>query len=404
MRSRESDRNKAMPLATSVEPEPPVGIYIHVPFCSRRCSYCDFYTLAGGVRGLERYLQAVELDLQRTAEGLEDRSCRPHADTVYLGGGTPSLLPADAIGRLIGACQESFELPGEAEITLELNPEAPLVEHLESVLGAGVNRISVGVQSFHDDVLQAVGRPHDRSDVVRTIGILRDLGLGNLSIDLIAGLPGTSLASFQEDVEEALALQPDHISVYMLETDKPTPLARAASSGGIELPDEDETAEMFERASGALAGSGMHHYEISNWARPGFESRHNLKHWLDLPLLGVGPSAWSYLSGRRLGRIRGLPGYLEAVESGRTPVDEEATLPPEAAAAEALYLGLRLLDGVQLRPLSTRYGVALDERFGSVLDRLHDDGLVAWDPVRAHVCLTPRGVMMSNEVFGEFVR
>jgi oxygen-independent coproporphyrinogen-3 oxidase len=378
-----------------------LGIYLHVPFCAERCAYCSFDTQRGGVRGLDRYLAAMESDLRAAAA--EAGGGRPAADTVFFGGGTPSLLPAAAIGRLLAACREAFDVAPGAEVTLEMNPESCEPAAAAALAAAGINRVSLGAQSFHDDVLRRAGRPHDAERTRRAARDLRGAGVGNLNLDLIAGLPGSTVASFRRDLEEALALAPDHLSAYVLETDKPTPLARAAAAGEVRLPDDDEAAGMYETAAAMLPAAGLRHYEISNFARPGRESRHNRKYWVGEPFVGVGPSAWSYLDGRRFARRRGLGRWLEAIEAGRPAAEEVVALPPESAAGEAIYLGLRLLDGVDLGSLSRRFGLDLQARHAEALERLAGLGLVDWDPGRGRARLTRRGLALANEVFAEFV-
>jgi oxygen-independent coproporphyrinogen-3 oxidase len=283
-----------------------------------------------------------------------------------------------------------------------MNPESCEPERVRGYLEAGINRVSLGVQSFHDDILATVGRLHRADTAARAVATLRGAGLENLSLDLIAGLPGSTVETFRSDVGAAIALGPEHVSVYMLETDKPTPLARSAAAGQVALPGEDEVAAMFEAGADLLRGSGLQHYEISNFARPGAESRHNLKYWREGPIVGVGPSAWSHWRGRRLGRVRDLGRYLEALESGRSPVEEDATLEGEAAAGEALYLALRMLAGADLDALSRRHGFDLGARFGPAMDRLEEHGLLARERGGRLVRLTRRGVLVANEVFQAF--
>ncbi len=356
--------------------------------------------MAGGVRELERYLRAVETDLRRTAE--EEFGAMPAADTVYFGGGTPSLLPADSVGRLIDGCRRTFRQHGDAEVTLEMNPASCAPKAARDLLHAGINRISLGVETFDARTLSAVGRLHDAADVRRAVRILREAGLDNLSLDLLAGLPGASVRRFLDDVDAALDLGPEHLSIYMLETDKPTPLARDARRGHVRLPGEDEVAEMFAGGARRVRDAGFQQYEIANFARPGRQSRHNLKYWLDRPVLGVGPSACSYLRGRLTERVRGLGRYVTAVEDGSPTTELDGPPVPMRSAGEAVYLALRVLEGVDLRALSRRYGTDLPARYGAVLERLARDGLVAWEPDESRVRLTSRGALLANEVFAEF--
>jgi len=324
------------------------------------------------------------------------------ADTVYIGGGTPSLLEANHLQKLIDAVRESFatEL---TEVTLEADPETVTLEKAEAWLRAGINRISFGVQSFSDTELRAAGRMHRREDVYRAVAILRDAGIANVSFDLIAGLPHQTRESWQHSLDELAALGPQHVSVYLLEIDAGSHLGKELLQGGKRysaesVPDEDAMAEFYETACGELSKAGYHHYEISNWARPGLESRHNLKYWRREPYLGFGAGAHSFSGTQRWANAHDSAAYVNAINSGRLPVEQLETVTNESALEEELFLGLRQLDGIDLRRIERQYGVALAPRFENLTAAglLQRDG----DTIR----LAPDRVSVSNEVFVELMK
>lgn len=374
----------------------PLGVYVHVPFCAVRCSYCDFPTVAGRDGLVGAYLDALVWEIEQGQGGLPRE-----ADTVYLGGGTPSRLEPGQVGRLLAAVRARFELQPGAEVTLEGNPESLTAERLAGYRAAGVTRISVGVQSLDDRVLAASRRPHDAREGLAAVARARDAGFETVNVDLIAGLPGESLGGWERTLRRVAALDPDHVSVYLLETDKDTPLARAIRAGRVPAPDEDVLARAYEVTVAILEEEGLHAYEISNFCRPGARSRHNLKYWTDGPYAGFGLGACGYVRGERRANRRELDGYLRAAFRGEDPV---AWLEPYDASrrlAEALFLGLRLVEGVDLGTLARRYGIHPGDRYREVWERGERDGLLARDGDR--VRLTAYGRLRSNELFQELV-
>jgi len=323
-------------------------------------------------------------------------------DTVYFGGGTPSLLDPEHLQRILDAIRESFAT-GFAEVTLEADPETIGRGKAEAWVRAGISRVSFGLQSFVDKELIAAGRMHRRADIYRAVPILREAGISNISFDLIAGLPHQTKESWRQSLEELQALGPEHVSIYLLEIDEGSRLGSELLRGGVRysagaVPSEDEMAESYETAQEKLQAGGYHHYEISNWAKPGFESRHNLKYWRREAYLGFGAGAHSFSGTERWANVHDAAVYVSAVQGGRLPVEQHEELTVESALEEELFLGLRQLDGIDLGRIEREYGVTLASRF----DPLMMAGLVERDG--EVVRLASDRLAVSNEVFVELMR
>jgi len=340
----------------------------------------------------------VEIGLTADALGLRGR----RVDTVYFGGGTPSLLdPVDVEGVLSSAASV-FRIDPGAEVSLEANPESATGEKLRAFRALGVNRLSLGVQSFRSGILEILGRVHSPEEALRAVKVAREAGFGNLGIDLMLALPGQDRAGLEEDLRTVADLGLDHLSAYLLEMDKETALRARIEKGELGPPTEDQAAEMYDLTAGALERAGLRHYEISSFARPGFECRHNRKYWTDLPFLGCGPSGWSFLGNRRFRVTRDLEGYLDAVRRKAAPEREEDPASPSTRFAEAVFAGLRLLEGIDLEAMARRHGVA--DPFGPRLPRileLEEAGLLLREGSR--IRLTRRGLTVANEVFRAFL-
>jgi len=382
--------------AGAPSPSAPSGIYVHFPFCSVRCTYCDFATVAGRDDRIPAYLEALIREissLQPEAAGV--------ADTIFFGGGTPSRMTPESVARVLAAVRERFEVSDDAEITLEGNPESLTAEALSGFRSVGITRISVGVQSFDDAVLKGVGRAHDAAAAERVVGLARDAGFKEVSLDLIAGLPGENLESWPDTVRRAAALLPDHVSVYLLESDKDTPLGRSIRGGRTPVAGDDAMADTYEQTVLALDASGFPLYEISNFARAGCRSRHNLKYWSDAPYAGFGLGAHGYVGGERRSNRRDLDGYIADVKASVSPVDWREPYDRDRRLEEALFLGLRVVEGVDLETLGARYGVDLAARHAVAWERAAAAGLIVWEDSR--VRLTPGGRVRSNELFAELI-
>ncbi len=384
----------------------PVGVYISVPFCRSKCSYCNF---ASGVFAREMavgYVERVCADAGRARQiasemgGILERK----ADSVYLGGGTPTTLTPDRIERIFAALRQEFEIDPAAEITVECAPGALAPAMLQALVREGVNRASLGVQSFVDAEAAAVGRLHTRAVVLDDISRLRAAGITNINVDLIAGLPHQTAASWQRSVDETIATGVPHASIYMLEVDQDSRLGRELIAGGTRyhahfVPDEDSTADFYLEAGARLGAARIAQYEISNFARPGMESRHNLKYWTRQPYIGFGLDAHSMIEGQN-GAVRfstpdSLDEFMAGAPLSRTPVSTRDAL------EETFFLGLRLSRGVDLKAVSARFGVDALHAFADTMRKLVSAGMLEreGDTVR----LTSAGRLLSNEVFQRFL-
>ena len=397
-----------------------LGIYVQVPFCQTKCTYCNFHTGVVSTGRFAPYVEAVcrEIrgyrELYRAAEvKLPEGFEKAVVDTVYIGGGTPSLLEAGLLQRMMDAIGEAFAMKEggaspsptglEMEVTLEADPETVEPGKAAAWVRAGINRVSFGVQSFADKELVAAGRMHRRADIYRAAGILRDVGIRNISFDLIAGLPWQTAESWKESLEELVKLGPEHVSVYLLEVDEGSRLGLEILQSGTRysagaVPGDDLMAEFYETACTFLEDLGYHHYEISNWARPGFESRHNLKYWRRDAYLGFGAGAHSFSGMQRWANAHDAAAYVAAITTGRLPAEQVEVVTRESALEEELFLGLRQLDGIDLGRIEKEYGVTLRARF----DPLASAGLVEREG--SMVRLAEGKLSVSNEVFVELMR
>ena len=370
------------------------GIYIHIPFCKSRCSYCDFATGLYQTELAERYVQAIIVDLQTTRAGELSRS----VDTIYFGGGTPSMLSSDQIERILAVVHRRFQIDSKAEVTIEINPGSVTKTKLKEFRRLGINRASFGAQTFHDDELARLGRSHSAGDTIRTFEYLRASDFDNISFDLIAGLPGQAMIQWQENVERSLGLRPEHLSFYLLEVHSNTPLAQHIERGIQPKPDDDLAAEMYKWMLERACDAGYEHYEISNLCLPGFESRHNTKYWQGNAYYGFGCSAHSF-DGRTLrwSNQRDVAAYVNAIENKQTPIVEKTQLSNNERRAEAVFLGMRLMKGVDTREYEQSFGVDLRVEHNEDLSRFYEAGLIEFDGDVLR--LTRAGALMSNEVF-----
>jgi oxygen-independent coproporphyrinogen-3 oxidase len=371
-----------------------LGLYLHVPFCGSICSYCNFNRGLHDPDLARRYVRALETEIRRAGDGSQ-------ADTIFFGGGTPSLLEPEDIGRLVSACRESFDLDPASEVTLETNPETVTVERMRAFLDAGVNRVSLGVQSLHDEELARLGRTHDAARARRAFADIRAAGAGNVSLDLMLWLPGQDMAAWQATVEGLVALAPEHASLYLLELYPNAPLREAMARARWSVAPDDEAADMYLWAMRRLDEAGYHQYEISNVARPGRESRHNLKYWQDGAWLGFGCGAHSTRGAERWRNVAGTEEYARLVEAGQRPVAESRTRGVEERLEDALFTGLRLTEGLDPSAIRARYGVDVLERYGAALAPHVAAGRLVQEAGRLR--LTPAGMLVANDVMTVFV-
>jgi len=346
------------------------GLYIHIPFCLTKCAYCDFYSVTQTEK-IPPFIESLtrEMDLYR---GVFDSF-----DTLYLGGGTPSLLETGQTGAILDALRRTFTFADDTEVTCEANPGDLSRETARALRAAGINRITIGVQSFDDGTLAFLGRRHDAAGAVEAIENARQAGFANVGLDLIYGIPGQDLASWRETLREALSLAPEHLSCYQLTLEPSTPLGLQYRRGEVVLPGEDSLYEFFFQTSETLEGAGYVHYEVSNFARGDeWMSRHNRKYWNHTPYLGLGPAAHSFSGVRRWWNHRSLDRYIAEAGRGIPPIAETEILTGEQLLLEALYLGLRTREGIDLEAFARRHGLDLPDERGALLRILQDEGLV----------------------------
>ena len=392
-----------------------MGLYIHVPFCKTKCPYCDFNTYQGIESQMGSYLEAVTSELRLWGRALGGPTVR----TVFFGGGTPSYLPEGDIASILHAASSVFSLDTGAEITVEANPGDLNEEACRSLLQQGVNRLSIGVQSLDNGLLQLLGRRHTADEAMDAFQTARAAGFDNINLDLMYGLPHQSITQWQETIERLASLSPEHISLYALTLEEGTPMRVWADQGKIPEPDSDVAADMYALARLILASSGYHHYEISNWARPGLESRHNLIYWRNEPYLGVGPGAHSRLGSYRFWTALAPRDYAgrssqwaqdsarrwqsfreEELGQART-VDGWEYIDSDTACSETMFLGLRLLDGLSISAASASTGLDLADRYHAEISELLDLGLLRKqdDIIR----LDESAYLIANQVFTRFL-
>jgi oxygen-independent coproporphyrinogen-3 oxidase len=389
----------------------PLGIYISVPFCRSKCSYCNFASDVFSRAVFERYVDRVCEDLKKApaVAGEMGGQFQRAVDSIYLGGGTPTLLEAAQLERIFATLRQEFDVAPSAEVTVECAPGTVSIAVIESLLRCGVNRVSLGVQSFVDREAAAVGRLHQRTVILEDIARLRAAGIANINIDLIAGLPHQTAESWEFSVRETIAAGVPHVSVYMLEVDEDSRLGSELLAGGARyhahhVPDEDAMADFYLAAMERLQSAGVEQYEISNFAREGFESQHNLKYWTRQPYLGFGVDAHSMLLADRQGHdidsVRfaapdALERYMAEANLQRTQVSKQAAL------EESFFLGLRLIRGVSWVEVTAEFGPEFLEFACAIASELIEDGLL--EAREDRIRLTPRGCLLSNEVFGRFM-
>jgi oxygen-independent coproporphyrinogen-3 oxidase len=372
-----------------------LGVYIHIPFCTSICNYCNFN------RGLydealkTRYLAALLRDIN------QGKGAGTPVDTIFFGGGTPSLLDPGEARSVVEAVRDRFAVDPDSEITLETNPETVDRAKLERFRAAGVNRLSFGVQSFQDDELRRLGRIHSAERARQAVREARAAGFDNVSLDLMMWLPGQSVASWLENVDALIDAGPDHASLYLLELYPNAPLREEMARAGWSLAPDDDAAEMYLTSMARLGRAGLRQYEISNVARPGREARHNLKYWTDGEWIGFGCGAHSTFDGVRWKTVAGTTEYIDRVNNGLDLVTERRVLAPQERLEEALFTGLRLSDGIDIAVISARYGVDVQARYGRALEPFVESGWLVREDARLR--LTRQGMLMANEVMAVFV-
>jgi oxygen-independent coproporphyrinogen III oxidase len=404
-------------LDAGTAPSVDVGIYAHVPFCLQRCTYCDFNTYTGLLSLEDAYVTALMQEVRLRTE----RAISLRARTLYFGGGTPSLLDREHVASLVETVQREMRLPWGAEVTLEANPGTVTAGYLVDLLDAGVTRLSLGVQSSHSRELIMLGRIHTWQEAVDSFTLAREAGFGNISLDLMFGLPDQSLAEWIETLHRCLDLGPDHLSLYALTLEPGTPLAETLMLNEVELPDGDLAADMYEAASEELHSAGFWQYEISNWARGSvppsevwglppegrsegigpYVCAHNLIYWRNEPWIGLGAGAHSWFRGRRWSNQPHPRAYINGIRSERLGGYGEEAVPRATVCGEMMMMGLRLAEGICDAHFAAISGSSLQALYGPAITQFSDLGLVTWDDDRLR--LTARGRLLGNQVFEAFL-
>lgn len=365
------------------------GVYIHIPFCVQKCRYCDFVSFCGDTAVMQTYLDALETEMEQYKNTA--------AETVFLGGGTPTCLPPAVLARLLELVQKNFRLAPEGEFSVEANPGTLTPEKLSILKDSGVNRLSIGVQSFQDDELQMLGRIHSAQTAQNTVYMAKNAGFSNINLDLMSGLPYQTAEKFQKTLEQAVALEPTHISCYSLIVEEGTPLAASYARGEFSLPDEEDDRAMYELACDFLERHGYRQYEISNFAKPGFACRHNLLYWDCQPYIGLGAAAHGFDGTVRTENTPDLAKYLRGEGIGAV----EAVLSQADKISEFMMLGLRKTDGISETEFYQRFGMTVDAVFSKEISKFVAGGFLA--RADGKLALTRQGISVSNSILCEFI-
>ncbi|HMS39669.1 MAG TPA: radical SAM family heme chaperone HemW [Pyrinomonadaceae bacterium] len=383
------------------------GIYIHIPFCKSRCSYCDFATdVYRSNDAVERYVSALceeitNYELLITNYKNRKPKTENQIETIYFGGGTPSLLTVKQLEKILNSLHKTFSVEENIEFTLEMNPATVTLEKLQNFKSLGINRASFGVQTFDDKALKLLARGHDAADARKTFELLRKANFENISFDLIGGLPNQTLENWNNNLTEALKLQPEHLSLYLLEIHEGTPLAEQIRSQRHPQPDEDLAAAMYEMMLEMTAEKGFEQYEISNFSKPNLASKHNTKYWLCEPVFAFGVSAHSFDGQKRWSNERDTNQYVSLIENGKSAITETTELDKKQLSGEFAFLRLRLAKGLNLEEYEKKFGINLREDLKDDLTRLSEANLIKFD--ENFLKLTRQGMLYSNEVFAVFV-
>jgi len=371
-----------------------LSLYVHVPFCRSRCSYCDFYSTVYQHENAEKYIGAISRELAfRSSDRL--------FETVYIGGGTPSCMGPEQLESLLSAVRDSVDLAKDAEFTMEANPDTVDEGRLSIAMEYGVNRISLGVQSFHNEQLSLLGRRHSASQAERAIELTKGSGIRNLGVDLMFGIPGETVADWEADLVSAARCEPEHISTYCLSFEENTRLHQMLLEGIVAAPSQEILRQMMKSAMCLLPAEGYTQYEISNYAKPGFSCRHNVRYWQNAEFVGVGPSAVTYVGGTRRQNVKDLHAYLSIADWQASPYEYVERLDDEKRARETLFLGLRMREGVEMADFRSRTGYDIVELCGEAIARFTDLGLMKQSEGRLR--LTSEGIYVADSVFSELV-
>ncbi len=374
-----------------------IGLYIHIPYCLHKCGYCDFNSHNINEAEMESYVQALLSEMEQTAKEAKNR----RVNTIFFGGGTPTTLPFADLARILEACRQHFQVDPEAEITCEANPATIPQTDLAQLREAGFNRLSIGVQSFDTDELKRLERVHTVDEVFLTVERARQAGFDNLSLDLMFALPGQTAERWLDNLQKAIDLQPDHISAYNLTIEPDTVFYKQQSQGQLTMPPDDFQRELFEITIATLTGAGYEHYEISNYAQPGKQSRHNLNYWVDGEYIGLGAGASSFFKGDRTKNTNLPSRYITQINETQTAVESRETPGRRQRMGEAVMLGLRLRTGLSLSQFKNQFNITFQEAFGYTVTRMEGMGLL--EISNGQAALTWEGLFLADSVIIEFI-
>ncbi|TLS39426.1 radical SAM family heme chaperone HemW [Pseudalkalibacillus caeni] len=375
----------------------PKAVYLHIPFCDYICHYCDFNKVFMKGQPVEEYLDHMAVEMKNTVKKFP----YDHIETIFIGGGTPTALSASQLDVLLESVNDTFHPGSHIEYTVEANPGSVDEEKLSVLKNAGVNRLSIGAQAFQNDLLKRLGRGHDEQEVVEIVKLAQRMGFDNLSLDLMFGLPDQTMDMFRESIERTIQLDIPHVSSYSLQVEKKTVFYNLFRKDQLPLPTQEEEADMFELLISKLEKAGLQQYEISNFARPGFESKHNMMYWKNEHYYGVGAGAHSYMNGVRRINAGPLKKYIQLVDENGFPYTEENELTTAEKMEEEMFMGLRMKKGVSVERFQEKFNIPLMTVFGSQIDQLHDKGLINLN--KGNISLTEKGLFLGNEVFSEFL-
>lgn len=375
-----------------------IGLYIHFPFCKRKCRYCDFPSYDDIEDLMPIYLKALKSDIQKWGELADEVSVQ----TIFMGGGTPTLFKDREVIDILESCAASWTLEEDAEVTIEANPGTLRLSALKNLRNAGFNRISLGMQAWQKHHLECLGRIHSSSDVVQSVEWCRKAGFNNINLDVMFGLPRQTLEDWLETLKRVVDLDVEHVSAYSLKIEDGTPLYEMVKKGKLVLPSEELEREMYHQAIDYLKNKGYTHYEISNFAKPGKQCRHNLIYWKNGEYIGLGSGAHSYWNGERFANITDPKVYIEKIQKGESPIEFEESISKEDEKFETIMLGLRLMQGVSKKEFFIRFGEKLESCYGDIIEQLKDKELLIED--QKFIRLTSRGMDLQNTVLLCFMR
>ena len=382
-----------------------IGLYIHIPFCKQKCSYCDFCSYANKESFIKRYIQCVLKEIIEVGNnnkidfenGKDDLFL---VKTIYIGGGTPSLIDSKYIVQIIEDIKLNFEIDEKAEITIEVNPGTVTLEKLEDYKRAGINRLSIGLQSTHEHLLKEIGRIHTYLDFLDTFRFAREAGFENINVDLMIGIPNQTLEEVKDSIEEIVSMEPEHISVYSLILEENTPLFKKVEEG-LELPNEDLERKMYWAVKQTLEQNNYIHYEISNFAKKGYESKHNMGYWQDVPYLGLGVAAHSYLAGQRYAASTDIASYIAGVRTGEFALAQEEAADRKTSMEEFCFLALRTAQGIDKKRFAQKFNCSIQSVYADVIANMKAKKLLF--EIDNSIALTELGMKYGNMVFSEFI-